>query len=299
MPGTDFGTDPSSFVIFWGDGTSNNFEPSEQFGFDIFGTAPGLTGYVDADHVYDKPGDYQIKVVIADKGGSETEALSEAIIAPVPPQPPPTVDVIESIPYRLKPPTPIIQILGNFAVPATPSADSSAYQAMVDWGDGSPGSPDVSPAAVSLVGGDGTTEQVEITGSHDYTETGTFDGTITVTTLGQSPVTADFTATVTDLPIAAQGVPVAPRRGRHSTRSWPRSPIRIRARLRPTSRRPSTGATRRRPTSARSCGRRAVRRRPPTSTSSGPTPTTMTTAAPMPRRSRSRSRSTTWTTGVR
>ncbi len=70
----DFSADAVS--IDWGDGTiSNATLITDQ------GTVSGITYYVQGDHTYDAPGDYQILVTIPDAGGSETVAASEAIIS--------------------------------------------------------------------------------------------------------------------------------------------------------------------------------------------------------------------------
>jgi hypothetical protein len=75
------------------------------------------------------------------------------------------------------------------------SADASAFDARVDWGDGS-----ATTAGVVIRGADGG---FAVTGSHTYTEEGSYQVSVTISAAGGSDATAMSTASVADAALHA------------------------------------------------------------------------------------------------
>lgn len=185
-----------SINVSWGDGGSNTLGDGNVF-VTQFGAPPGDVVYVQGDHTYMTPGDFQVRVTITDVGGSATFALTEAIITAGPPPPPMLVpaNVLRGIAGNKLDP-----VAASFTV-AEPDATTADFAATIDWGDGS----ETDDGVITLIGGTDTQTNFQVTGDHIYAEAGSYSVVVTLTTLGSNAQSVTTPAEVANAPITVIG----------------------------------------------------------------------------------------------
>ena len=188
----------ATVIVNWGDGTPSTAATS----ITRHGSASGFTYFVQADHTYAAPGDYQILVIIPDAGGSRTVATSEAIV---------TAGCAGSV---APPAIPIAAVEGqllNNAVVASfhdnnPFDTAAVFSAQVTWGDAA------TPYAATVL--KTAFNDYDVLASHTYAEETAAGATLPVTvTIGDTAgirVVIANTATVSDAPLTSTGAPSIP-----------------------------------------------------------------------------------------
>jgi hypothetical protein len=162
-PGTT-GSAVKDVTINWGDGS----------GTEDLGT---LTGTATVSHSYAVAGNYRVTAIATDITGAQAPVSTFVTVVATPN---PTVIVTPTVPNAGHP------VTVSFQIQVTVPNGVGITNAIIDWGDGPPGTPDVS----TLGGLSGN-----VTLSHVYQTSGTFLVTLTVTdTLGR---TTPGTAVVT------------------------------------------------------------------------------------------------------
>jgi streptogramin lyase len=177
--------DDFTATIDWGDGdiTTGRVEP---VGFGVF--------TVNGDKAYHEEGSYQIKVSIADDGGSIASATSTVQVADAALTPlPSAIKLVEGSGFS--------GIAGSF-LDGNPSAEVTDFRAMISWGDGG-----ISTGQIIRE----SNGQFDVSGAHNYDtreENSTYSIKIDVTDIGGSSTSIVGTATVQDAPLSARGMPV-------------------------------------------------------------------------------------------
>ncbi len=182
----DFTSGGGSVVVTWGDGSAPQTLAAGDL--TLIGSPNGVVFDINASHTYADEGRYAITIAVTDAGGSTATIASTALVADAP------LTAVGSQP-PLSPHTGIalnsLSAIAEFT-DANPSATTSDYSTVIDWGDGSPNSLGV----VYQTGG-----VFSVTGPHTYADPGTYDIIVNVTDDGGSTVTLTNTATVTDLAV--------------------------------------------------------------------------------------------------
>ena len=194
-PSGDLTNNHYSADIDWGDGTGDQlnsaivtYDPTHGV-FDVFGS-----------HTYaeEEGSPFTITVQLHKQGVSTNPApvtstgnVGEAPITLTGGQ---TVNSVEAAPSGQ-------QLLATFLDPGNPNGDlteSGEYAGTIDWGDGTPGHPDVTSFTSASITYDPTTDLFHILGAHTYAEEGAYTISVTLQheTLPQLQVTS--TAQVAD-----------------------------------------------------------------------------------------------------
>ncbi len=187
----------NTIVIDWGDGTPTTAASS----ITQQGGASG-TFFIQADHTYTAPGDYQVLVIIPDAGGSRTVATAEAIVANGPPQ----IAPLGVIPVAAVEGQPLNNVVVASFSDANTFDTAATFSAQVTWGDAP------TPFAATVV--KTAFDDYDVLASHTYAEdtTGVAPYAITVT-IGDIPgvrLVINNTATVADAPLSSVGAPSIP-----------------------------------------------------------------------------------------
>lgn len=173
----DAGAVPSDYsaTIDWGDGASSTGS--------IGGTAGDFS--VTGSHTYAKYGDYAVTTQITDldNPGDTATATSTATIADAP--------LSASGKGTVVSPSAFSAVVASFT-DGNLFGQESEFSASIDWGDGS--SP--TSGAVSSTGG----AQYDVSGSHAYGGTGSFQVTVKIASEGGSKASADTTVLVYEPP---------------------------------------------------------------------------------------------------
>lgn len=198
-------SDYASVLINWGDGTSS------------VGTIQAQTGSkfsVTGNHTYTEDGTYTISVPIVDTSGgrplndpsdSRVTARATATIVDAPLNGNATT-LQGTAGQPLAPvgqPAPVVAQFND----SNPTGPLSDFTATIDWGDGTPAQPDVTPGTISQPGGIGTTFNVN--GAHTYTRAGTFTITVIVNDIGGATTTITSTAHIADAALTGSMAPLA------------------------------------------------------------------------------------------
>jgi uncharacterized protein (TIGR03118 family) len=187
----------TTIVIDWGDGTPTTAASS----ITQQGGASG-TFFIQADHTYAAPGDYQVLIIIPDAGGSRTVATAEAIVTAGPPQ----IAPLGVIPVAAVEGQPVNNVVVASFNDANPFDTAATFSAQVTWGDAP------TPFAATVV--KTAFDDYDVLASHTYAEdtTGAAPYAITVT-IGDIPgvrLVINNTATVADAPLSSIGAPSIP-----------------------------------------------------------------------------------------
>ncbi len=161
-----------SATIDWGDGTTSSGtiqpDPKNLGRYEVVG-----------QHLYTEDGVYTDRIAITDTQGAR-----------------PTGPVVGTVTVQDAPlsgtsvtfsPTEGLAFTGTVATftDANPGAQAGDYAVSIDWGDGTPGHPDLSPGTVSQPGGPGT--PFAVSGTHTYAQEGTYlPVSVTITDGGSS-----------------------------------------------------------------------------------------------------------------
>ena len=191
----DFTSGGGSVVVNWGDGSAPQTLPASDI--TSIGTPDGVTWNVTAAHTYAEEKTYAYNVTITDDDGAATTITGSAIIADA------ALTAVGTSTLAENTGVPFTAVIGTFT-DANPTAPISDFTATIDWGDGSPNSIGI----ITQPGGVGTT--FDVTGTHTYAKSGTYDPIIVVKDVGGSEVTLTTTlgsevVTVTDLPLVPIG----------------------------------------------------------------------------------------------
>ena len=180
-------------TIDWGDGSPQSTG--------VIGKNGNVLGdfAVSGSHTYAKPGVYTTLVTVYDDGGSKVVIPGTATVSD-----PPLTGSAHNITSTEYFSTGTV-ILAEIDNPNLLATNASLTAVLTTWGDGTPLSSVTLP--INLVGSTSTNTIFDVTGSHVYTEEGTYTFSITVTTtgvgvLGQS-LTVTGTATVLDAPLSS------------------------------------------------------------------------------------------------
>ena len=185
-------------TIDWGDGSAT---PGS---VNAVGTGTGQTIYIEGEHTYFLPGDYQIKTLVNDAGGSSTIALAEAVTpggGGVIIGPPPTPDP-ESATY-------VTQEGGfNTGTVATftysdPNAVPSDFSVTLDWGDYT----GIDTNGTISVSGTGAGQTFTVQGIHLYAKLGTYPVSVQITDKSGHVGIANSKAVVADAPLIVATLP--------------------------------------------------------------------------------------------
>jgi hypothetical protein len=217
--GTFFDADPAGvpgdFVatINWGDGTASVGVVSQAGGA---GTALAVRG----THAYLEEGTFLVIVTAVDTDGLLPPPGTRSVAALVT-----TASVVDA-PLSGRPSLPAIAATEGLAITnatvasftdADPGAQAGDFVATIDWGDGVPGSPDITPGVVSAVPNSSPTVWA-VSGPHTYAEEGSYQVKVSITDddhhLGTAPgaaratlVAAGATVVVADAPIVVTSAP--------------------------------------------------------------------------------------------
>ncbi len=186
-PAFDYG-----FTVNWGDGTS-----SDQATGDVTLVNRGTRWDIVGTHTYTRFGNYSIAVQIQDIGGavappnpdgsvpSSTAIIADAVVAASAS----TFTVTQGIPYTA--------LIGGFTSNNTFALTADFSQTTINWGDGTLGTPDITPAILTADG----KGVFGVSGNHVYTTPGIYTTTINVVSAGGSTSTAIGSATVLFAPL--------------------------------------------------------------------------------------------------
>jgi uncharacterized delta-60 repeat protein len=186
-PTSDFGG-----TIDWGDGTSSSPDITTVTSSDVSSSAGIYT--LTASHLYADEGSYPITLIVKDLGGSTgtiTTAVGvqdAALTAGTASATTGTEGVATST------------LTATFA-DTNGGAPTSDFSGTINWGDGTPSNPDVTPFASSNV--TGAAGSYAIGAAHLYPEDGHYPITIIVKDAGGNTVTIGGTATVKDAALTA------------------------------------------------------------------------------------------------
>jgi hypothetical protein len=169
-------------VIYWGDGSISIAAITQPGGV---GTPFRVTG----SHAYTAAGTYAPVVTISAASASTT-LNDSAIVTDVPLTAGPAVTLAANTGIVLA-----SAPLGTFTS-ADPTASTSNFSAVIDWGDGA-----TSIGAITQPAGLGTS--FHVTGSHAYTAAGTYAPLITISPAFGSSTTLNDSTIVTDVPLTA------------------------------------------------------------------------------------------------
>ena len=161
--------DDFTATIDWGDGTTSAGT------IIAHGAAPnGVVFSVAGTHLYIEEGTYPIQVSIKDVGGSETFAVTQAVIAdaPLTAATPPPLTVTERVPFTAA----IVKFTD-----ANPFATVKDFSATIDWGDGH-----TSPGSV-VARADST---FAVTATHTYAEEGDHSAAVHIADSGGATTSA-------------------------------------------------------------------------------------------------------------
>ena len=187
-----------SFTVDWGDGSS-----STQATGDVTLVNRGTRWDLVGTHTYTRFGNYTIAVQIQDIGGavappnpdnsvpSSTAIIADAVIS----SSASTFTVTQGTAYTA--------LVGGFTSNNTYALAADFSQTTINWGDGTPGNPDITPALIAA-NGNGV---FGVSGNHVYTTPGIYTTTINVVSAGGSTSTAVGSATVLFAPLSAVGNP--------------------------------------------------------------------------------------------
>lgn len=173
--------------VQWGDGSSNS-------GLSIVpvGGPNGVTYQVFGSHTYTTHGSYQVTTTITDVDGAVTLAHGEADIADSPLSGATGIAVIGVEGKKLS-----NVALGTF-LDANPGAPASDFSGTIDWGDGT-----LSLAKFTFVTLVNNQAQFRVSGTHTYTEEGSYAIHVDIYDEGQVKTAIDTTATIADAPLTA------------------------------------------------------------------------------------------------
>jgi hypothetical protein len=174
--------------IDWGNGTISNgtVVANGSGGFDVVGT-----------NTYSEEGSFQVKVSVRDVGGSTTNMTSTAVIVDAPLTPTGlSLTGVEAGTVSGQ----VARFQDAFTNAPLTDFTTAGGRATINWGDGS----QTVTGAVTQPGGVGTA--FAVSGSHVYSDAGTYTVTVTLRDKGGSSATAMSTVTVADAPLSALGI---------------------------------------------------------------------------------------------
>src|SRR5439155_852991 len=187
---TDFTTGTGGASINWGDGTSATAGTVTQPG------CAGTAFLVSGSHTYADEGSHTVTVTITDKGGSTATPTATATIA----------DAALTASGTAVSATEGISFSGQVAsfTDANPAALLTDFTtgtggATINWGDGT----SATAGTITQPGGIGTA--FVVSGSHTYSEEGSFTITVSITDVGGSTASAMSTGSVADAALTATG----------------------------------------------------------------------------------------------
>jgi RHS repeat-associated protein len=180
LAGSGSGLTTYTASINWGDGSTS---PGSVSGTSVWG-----------DHTYMEEGSYTVSVTITDSSGSsegvtETANVADALLSPGSGG---SINVVEGTSFSGTVAT--FSDAGPGPGNETSGGDAE-YTVSISWGDGNK-----SGGTVSAGGTSGT---YVVSGSHQYTDEGSYPVTVTITDDGGSSTTVTTTATVTDAALHA------------------------------------------------------------------------------------------------
>ena len=135
---------------------------------------------------------YPITVVINDAGGSMTTDTGSTTVADAP-LTAGTITAAGGVEY-----TTATTLTAKFT-DANANAPTSDFSGTINWGDGAPGSPDITTFTSSAV--TGSAGSYSVSGSHQYAEDGMYPITVVINDAGGSMTTDTGSATVADAPL--------------------------------------------------------------------------------------------------
>ena len=135
---------------------------------------------------------YPITVVINDAGGSMTTDTGSTTVADAP-LTAGTITAAGGVEY-----TTATTLTAKFT-DANANAPTSDFSGTINWGDGAPGSPDITTFTSSAV--TGSAGSYSVSGSHQYAEDGMYPITVVINDTGGSVTTDTGSATVADAPL--------------------------------------------------------------------------------------------------
>lgn len=177
-------------TVNWGDGTATVTLPAGSITSVVL--ASGVTFHVDAAHTYAEEGTFRVTVTVADAGGSSTLSTTQAVIGDAPLTNATGVHVAATEGAALTD-VPVATF-----VDSDPLGTTNDFTGTIDWGDGS-----TSQATITQPGGAGT--PFTVSGSHPYTEEGSYQILITIHDTGGQATSFSSSATVADAPLSSQG----------------------------------------------------------------------------------------------
>jgi hypothetical protein len=195
------GAEPASHykvTIDWGDGTRLDM---------ITGTVSGAGGNftVTGSHTYTEEGSFPVVVTIAGAAASEVPR-SVATVSALARVADAALSATAAAPLSATAGTPVQDATVATFVDAGGPESANRYEAVIDWGDGTP----QTRGTITL---DRST--FTVSGGHTFASPGTFNGSVTVRSFGDSVTTTAFTSTVSALTLiyipvtATEGVPLA------------------------------------------------------------------------------------------
>jgi hypothetical protein len=162
-------------TINWGDGTTADTNSTILANSSSFGVL--------GNHTYAAPGSYAVSVTVQDADGGSTTINSTAVVSTMKPTGS-TVSASEGV------------ALSGVPVATFTDSQPGSYTASIDWGDGS------TPSSGTISGSSGS---YTVSGSHTYTDGGTYPTTVTITNAANLSALAVGTAQVADAALSASG----------------------------------------------------------------------------------------------
>jgi len=176
--------------------SGNGLPPSTGIGVVVATGTPGVFD-VEGGNTYSRPGDFTTLVTVHDDGGSQVLIIGSATVSD-----PSLSGSAHNITSTEDASTGNV-VLATIDNPNLLATNASLTAVMTTWGDGSPSE----TLPVNLIGSTATNTIFEVTGSHVYTEEGTYTFSITVTTTGGKSLTVTGTATVLDATLSSSNGP--------------------------------------------------------------------------------------------
>ena len=180
-------------TVNWGDGTPANPDITTA----MVNTTPGsqgvpTTGTIAGTHTYSVHGTFPVTVTLTDNLDTQATTTLNAL------ETPPTVSAGPNQTVNLGSPVVVAATFRDpgFEVGATPAS----YPATINWGDGPPGSPDITTGTVTITNGSpGVATVGTVAGSHYYADQGQYTVTVSVGDDGGGVGQGSFTVNSVDV----------------------------------------------------------------------------------------------------